>query len=272
MRLVESVHDAWELNDDLVNYEDMIIQMDNIERRLFQIFEIARSQGVKINIDVNIRSGTTVCPHYRWLPPHCYRLKDYHAGDLGVVGFKMDRRLAPWTSGKLCNTIAKDTAKKNLNALRLRMSDNVEAKDLYNTVTGAQTVQNLAQVWRYTTFQTRFFNRAAAARDLSIPPLFRVCNYSSCTIDVLVMDPKLYSILLGTANGNTRFDVYFVEDPQDWKGCPDTIQQDSENPELIDFFYLEDEVKAMGLGSKENTGTYRNQEPGPEFATPATGR
>ena len=69
LRLVESILDASELNDDLVNYGDIIVQMNNIERRLFQIFEIARSQGVKMNIDANIRSGTTVCTHYRWPLP-----------------------------------------------------------------------------------------------------------------------------------------------------------------------------------------------------------
>ena len=105
LRLVESVLDASELNDDLINYGDMILVIHNIERRLFQIFKIAKSQGVKIALDAAVRSGTTVCPHYRWLPPHCYRLKDTHAGDLGIGSFKMDRRLGVWSSGKLCSPL-----------------------------------------------------------------------------------------------------------------------------------------------------------------------
>ena len=191
LRLVESILDICDLNDDLVNYGTMILSDHNQRRRLFQLYELAENRGVKISLDANIKSGVTVSNHYRWLSPHCYRLRDFHGGDLRISSFKMDKRLGVWSGGRLTSPNPKVTAEQGLSTLRLRISDSVESKDLRNTIDGSQTRQDKAQILRYDLFQNRFLNRAVFQQLLAIPPLSRICNYTANNINVVAFEPNL---------------------------------------------------------------------------------
>ena len=240
LRIFESLLDMADMNDDIVNIGVLIMNCADFHVRIKHFTSFVAAQGIDIKLDANRGLPPLAIPHYRWLPPHCYRLKDTRCGELDLEGFNIDWSVQSWYRGHYVNLDNVTSCSFGLNLLRLRINDGECRKDMINTYDRSQVVTDLGQVWSYRQFLNLFLERQTEVQDICIPPPARIRNFRTKSIDVVVIPTFLRSIFYGVFQ-EKRFDVIDCEPETDWMLMGPL--PDADNPDYYDDFSLANESR-----------------------------
>ena len=165
LRVVETVLDCCDM-DDIFNFTDMLDVLADGKERMRPILDLFESQGIEFLLDANLGMQSLPLTSCRWLPPHCFRLKDSRAGPLKFKGFEKDPIVHHWCWNSFVMWGKEESAEMELNLSRLRLTDGEELKKRINLKDTSEVTIGPDQEWDYSQFLELFLGREGQVKQL----------------------------------------------------------------------------------------------------------